>query len=178
MVNISDRKLSVSVSVSAEISVSVCISVSVSVSFNLSVLAEISVQNWTENWNLLTCYNPLLTGKTYFFFLFGTNEIFLIKSELGLSLNIKAHKFVLCVLCFNNYKKVSCFSNKKFYWERNFGFGFGFGMLRLSVSVSVQTKPKFRYFGFGLNSGFGRSLVNITKYLITVFGLWLIFSFS
>ena len=51
----SDRKLSVSVS--AEISISVCISVSVS--FNLSVSAEICY----------TCYNPLLTGKIFFFYL-------------------------------------------------------------------------------------------------------------
>ncbi len=45
----SDRKRSVSVSV--------CISVSVSVSLHLSVLAEILIQNPTENRNLLTYHN-------------------------------------------------------------------------------------------------------------------------
>jgi hypothetical protein len=59
----SDRKLSVSVSVSAEISVSVCISVSVSVSLHLSVSAEISVQNRTENRNLLRYQNHELSAK-------------------------------------------------------------------------------------------------------------------
>ncbi len=48
-----------------------------------------------------------------------------------------------------------------------FGFGiiqsFGFGRNFGPKSVSAQTKPKFRYFGFGLNSGFGRSLVEKEK---------------
>jgi hypothetical protein len=57
----SDRKFSVSVSVSAEISVSVLVSVSVSVYFKLSVSAEISVQNATENRNLKTIFHT-----TYF----------------------------------------------------------------------------------------------------------------
>jgi hypothetical protein len=60
-ITISDRKFSVSVSVSAEISVSVLVSVSVSVYFKLSVSAEISVQNATENRNLKTIFHT-----TYF----------------------------------------------------------------------------------------------------------------
>jgi len=72
---------------------------------------------------------------------------FLIKSDVGLSLNIKAHNFFLCVLCFNNYKKVSCFSNKKFYWKG------------ISVSVSVCSVFRFRFrYRFRLNRNFGISV--------------------
>jgi hypothetical protein len=68
----SDRKISVSVLAS------VCISVSVSVSLHLSVLAEILVQNQTENRNLLTYHNQDLSAhKLNIFFFFHQNFLYL-----------------------------------------------------------------------------------------------------
>jgi hypothetical protein len=146
----SDRKLSVSVSVSAEISVSVL------VSFNLSVSTEISVQNWTENQKLFTYFHLLKSVK--FLLDWKKNKIifnkwkylsikhFLIKIDVGLSLKVLTCNFF--VVSITTTKKVSCFSNKKFYWKG------------ISVSVSVcsvfQFRFRFRYapsFGFGFGIG-------------------------
>ncbi len=110
-----------------KLSVSVCISVLVSL--NLSVVAEISVQNRTRNRNLITYSNHKLSIKYCGFFfkqiiLFFNNRFLILNGPGSNSQTLSSSNYSVLA----TYISVPCLTNKMFYQT----------VISVSVSVSVQ----------------------------------------